>query len=126
MNEFNWITEHINQWDIKEEYIEYFKNTVMINITENDSPYDGHFGIPNWKEVLSLRNEVMDTNSVIHRHLMKIGMYETSVEQLKIITFEEYIKEFYPFYKDEKIYPFNHGSNIDSPRFRLPSLKTGE
>ena len=99
MNDFNWITEHINQWDIKEEYIEYFKQTVMVNTDENNSPYDGYNGIPNWKETISLRNEIMDTTSNMYRHLINIGMYEVSVEQLRIITYKEYVKEFYPGYK---------------------------
>jgi hypothetical protein len=28
MDDFDWIREHLDNWDLEEEYIEYFKNVV--------------------------------------------------------------------------------------------------
>ncbi len=50
----------------------------------------------------------IDKTSEMHRHLIEIGQYENSVEQLKIVTFKEYVKEFYPFYNVE----WNEEENI--------------
>jgi hypothetical protein len=108
MDNFDWIRNHINGWNLKEEYIEYYRNTIMVNTDIDDSPYDGFFGIPSWKETLALRNDVLDKTSEMHRYLIEIGQYEKSVEQLKIVTFKEYVKEFYPFYNVE----WNEEENI--------------
>jgi hypothetical protein len=93
MNGIGWIKEHLDTWDLEEEYIEYFKNNVM---DDGTGPYDGYFGIPSWKECLVLRRDVLDRNSIMYSTLVDAGVWEESVKQLKIITFEEYIEEFYP------------------------------
>tara|TARA_R110002126_G_scaffold272_1_gene1448 strand:- start:201 stop:458 length:258 start_codon:yes stop_codon:yes gene_type:complete len=77
--------------EMKDEYIEYFKNNVMPQ-QENNGPYDGWFNISNWEEMVSLRNEVEDETSLMAKSLKEQGVYEKSLEQLKIITIEEYIK----------------------------------
>lgn len=94
MNGFEWVDDHINgEWTIKQGYIEYFKSNVMQG-SENNGPYDGWFRIPNWKEVLSMRNELRDPNSLLCKHLT--GDRNKMLEGLKIVTLEEYIEEFHP------------------------------
>jgi hypothetical protein len=75
----------------KEEYIEFFKSNVMPN-QENNGPYDGWFNIPNWREMVSLRNDVLDETSIMHKTLKENGKYEKSIKQLEIITFEEFLE----------------------------------
>ena len=92
MDDFDWIREHLDNWDLEEEYIEYFKNVVG----NGTSPYDEWYGIPVWREALVLRRSVLDKSSIMYSVLVDMGVWEEKVKELKIITFEEYVEEFYP------------------------------
>jgi hypothetical protein len=60
------------------------------------SPYDEWYGIPVWRECLVLRRSVLDKSSIMYSVLVDMGVWEEKVKELKIITFEEYVEEFYP------------------------------
>ena len=81
---------------LEEEYIEFFKKNVMPDgeFAKNgiNGPYDTYFGIPHWKEMLSLRNELMDETSPITQDLKEKEKYEEALSQLKVITLEEFIE----------------------------------
>ncbi len=62
----------------------------------NNGPYDGWFRIPNWSEMVSLRNELKDPNSLLCKNLT--GDRDKMLDGLKIVTLEEYIEEFHPNY----------------------------
>ena len=81
---------------LEEEYIEFFKKNVMPDGEfakyDNNGPYDTYLGIPHWKEMLSLRNELMDNTSLVTQELKEKGKYEEALKQLKVITLEEFIE----------------------------------
>ena len=78
--------------ELREEYTRFFNDVVCPNAKEWINPFDGYFGIPDWKEMVSLRNELNDETSLFTIYSKENGTFEQMKKMLQVITIEEYIE----------------------------------